>query len=169
MAGTIRSDNIRGQVGVRLGYTGEYSVKTFDLKQLLHKHSLNHFVKTSHLIAKTTRNKLRPEERTNLMMFSYSLSFPFESRHFLYITDASTLAGENVFGSFSKEIMLSKIVLKKINSIDFDPNERMEEHAYRKLFATTTELSERPVPDVLCWVPPFRWQLSALWIINWRV
>ena len=43
-------------------------------------------------------------------MLGYSLSRPFESRHLLYITDASTFAGENVFGSLSKEITESKIV-----------------------------------------------------------
>lgn len=51
---------------------------------------------------------------TNLMMFSYSLSLPFDSLHFLYITEASTFAGEKVFGSFSREIMLSNIVLQNI-------------------------------------------------------
>ena len=49
---------------------------------------------------------------TYLIIFAYSLSFPLESFHLLYITDASTLAGENVFGSFSKDMILSNIVLK---------------------------------------------------------
>lgn len=44
-------------------------------------------------------------------MLGYSLSFPWESLHFLYITDASTFAGEKVFGSFSNEITDSRIVL----------------------------------------------------------
>lgn len=52
-----------------------------------------------------------------LMMFSYSLSFPFESFHFLYMTEASTLAGENVLGSFKREIILSRIVLEKETKI----------------------------------------------------
>lgn len=43
-------------------------------------------------------------------MLGYSLSRPFESRHRRYITLASTLAGENVFGSLSKEITESRIV-----------------------------------------------------------
>lgn len=51
------------------------------------------------------------------MMFSYSLSFPFESFHFLYMTEASTLAGENVLGSFKREIILSRIVLEKETKI----------------------------------------------------
>lgn len=46
-----------------------------------------------------------------LIIFGYSLSFPCESRHFLYITDASTFAGENVFGSFKSDITDNKIVL----------------------------------------------------------
>lgn len=50
-------------------------------------------------------------------MFSYSLSFPFESFHFLYMTEASTLAGENVLGSFKREIILSRIVLEKETKI----------------------------------------------------
>jgi len=45
-------------------------------------------------------------------MSSYSLSLPFESRHFRNETDASTFAGEYVFGSFNSEIILSRIVLK---------------------------------------------------------
>lgn len=48
--------------------------------------------------------------KTNLMIFGYSLSLPWESRHLRYITDASTLAGEYVFGSFSREITDNKIV-----------------------------------------------------------
>lgn len=48
------------------------------------------------------------------MISAYSLSFPLLSLHFLNMTDASTLAGENVLGSLSKEITLSKIVLKKV-------------------------------------------------------
>lgn len=43
-------------------------------------------------------------------MFGYSLSLPWESRHFLYITDASTFAGEYVFGSLSSDITDSNIV-----------------------------------------------------------
>lgn len=46
------------------------------------------------------------------MIFSYSLSLPLESRQRLYITDASTLAGLYVLGSFSNEITDSKIVLR---------------------------------------------------------
>lgn len=47
---------------------------------------------------------------TYLIIFSYSLSRPLESLHLRYITLASTFAGENVFGSFSKDITLSRIV-----------------------------------------------------------
>ena len=53
-----------------------------------------------------------PLAETHLMMFSYSFSLPLESRHFLNMTDASTLAGENVFGSFSSEMTLSSTVLQ---------------------------------------------------------
>lgn len=45
-----------------------------------------------------------------LIILGYSLSLPCESRHLRYITDASTLAGENVFGSFKREITDNKIV-----------------------------------------------------------
>ena len=56
-----------------------------------------------------------------MTIFSYSLSFPFESLHFLNITEASTLAGENVLGSFNKEITLKRIVLKtRYNSMKVD-------------------------------------------------
>lgn len=46
-----------------------------------------------------------------LMISMYSLSFPLLSLHLRYMTDASTLAGEKVLGSFSREITLSKMVL----------------------------------------------------------
>lgn len=46
-----------------------------------------------------------------LMIFSYSLSLPLESRQRLYITEASTLAGLYVFGSFSNDITDNRIVL----------------------------------------------------------
>lgn len=48
---------------------------------------------------------------TYLIIFSYSLSLPFESFHRLYIMEASTLAGLNVFGSFRREITESNTVL----------------------------------------------------------
>lgn len=41
----------------------------------------------------------------------YSRSFPLLSFHFLYITEASTLAGEKVLGSFRSEITLRRMVL----------------------------------------------------------
>ena len=47
-----------------------------------------------------------------LMMFSYSLSFPFESFHLRYMTDASTLAGLYVLGSFRRLTTDKSIVLK---------------------------------------------------------
>ena len=52
-------------------------------------------------------------------MFSYSLSFSFPllAFHFRYITDASTLAGDEVFGSLRSEIILSNMVLKKSSYI----------------------------------------------------
>lgn len=49
------------------------------------------------------------------MMSVYSRSFPLLSFHLRYITEASTLAGENVLGSFSSEITLSRMVLAAIN------------------------------------------------------
>ena len=48
---------------------------------------------------------------TYFIICSYSLSFPFDSCHLLNIIDASTFAGENVFGSFNNEITLRRIVL----------------------------------------------------------
>lgn len=48
---------------------------------------------------------------THLMMSVYSRSFPLLSFHLRYITEASTLAGENVLGSFSSEITLRRMVL----------------------------------------------------------
>ncbi len=49
---------------------------------------------------------------SHLMISAYSRSFPLLSLHLRYMTEASTLAGEEVLGSFSSEITLNKIVLK---------------------------------------------------------
>ena len=46
----------------------------------------------------------------NLMMFSYSLFLPFVSRHFLKATEASTFAGDDVLGSFNRDMILRRIV-----------------------------------------------------------
>lgn len=46
-----------------------------------------------------------------LIISAYSLSLPLLSLHLRNITEASTLAGENVLGSFSREITLNKMVL----------------------------------------------------------
>lgn len=59
-----------------------------------------------------------------LMIFSYSLSRPLESRQRLYITEASTLAGLYVFGSFRSEITESRIVLCE-NQNSFSVFERL--------------------------------------------
>ena len=47
----------------------------------------------------------------HLIISSYSLSDPFDSFQRRYMTEASTLAGENVLGSFKREITLKRIVL----------------------------------------------------------
>ena len=57
----------------------------------------------SHLIKSTLNNfAAKKEKKDYLMMFSYSLSLPRLSFHLRYITDASTFAGLEVFGSFNK-------------------------------------------------------------------
>ena len=48
------------------------------------------------------KKKKKRIANVHLMMFSYSLSLPLLSFHLRYITDASTLAGLDVFGSFNK-------------------------------------------------------------------
>lgn len=53
----------------------------------------------------------RAQLSTHLMMSVYSRSFPLLSFHLRYITEASTLAGENVLGSFRSEITLRRMVL----------------------------------------------------------
>lgn len=50
-------------------------------------------------------------------MREYSSSFPSLSFHFRYITEASTFAGDEVFGSFNRDITESKIVLQLKNNI----------------------------------------------------
>lgn len=47
-----------------------------------------------------------------LIISAYSLSLPLLSLHLRNMTDASTLAGEKVLGSLSREITLSRIVLR---------------------------------------------------------
>lgn len=60
-----------------------------------------------------------------LMISMYSLSLPLLSLHLRYMTDASTLAGEKVLGSFSKEITLSRMVLKRdVNTMTESERER---------------------------------------------
>lgn len=49
-------------------------------------------------------------EKPYLIIFSYSLSLVLQSFHFRYMTEASTLAGENVLGSLSREMILRRIV-----------------------------------------------------------
>lgn len=57
-------------------------------------------------------------QNPNLTIASYSLSRPFDSFHLRNETDASTLAGDEVFGSFNKEIILNRIVLKSTERKD---------------------------------------------------
>lgn len=52
-----------------------------------------------------------PGPRPHRMMSVYSRSLPLLSFHFLYITDASTLAGEKVLGSLRREMTLRRMVL----------------------------------------------------------
>lgn len=47
---------------------------------------------------------------THLIILAYSISLPAESRQRRYMTEASTLAGEDVFGSFNNEITDKRIV-----------------------------------------------------------
>lgn len=47
------------------------------------------------------------------MMSVYSRSLPLLSFHFLYITEASTLAGEKVLGSLRREMTLRRMVLEE--------------------------------------------------------
>lgn len=53
-----------------------------------------------------------------LMISMYSRSLPLLSLHFRYMTEASTLAGENVLGSFSREITLSRMVLRERPTVE---------------------------------------------------
>lgn len=50
-------------------------------------------------------------EPPHRMMSVYSRSLPLLSFHFLYITEASTLAGEKVLGSLRREMTLRRMVL----------------------------------------------------------
>lgn len=47
------------------------------------------------------------------MISAYSLSLPLLSLHLRNMTDASTLAGEKVLGSLSREITLRRMVLRQ--------------------------------------------------------
>jgi hypothetical protein len=100
-------------------------------------------------------------QATYLIIFSYSLSFPFESLQRLYITDASTFAGLNVLGSFNNEITDSRIVLEKQNG-----NAQLQ-NIYTHLTVNVTGTHNHQVPNILCRIPPFAGQLSTLRVINW--
>lgn len=65
----------------------------------------------------TTKRKYK-WQNLNLTIASYSLSRPFDSFHLRNETEASTLAGDEVFGSFNKEIILNRIVLKSTERKD---------------------------------------------------
>lgn len=58
----------------------------------------------------------RVEFLRHLMSSMYSLSLPLLSLHLRYMTEASTLAGEKVLGSFSSEITLSRMVLREVKT-----------------------------------------------------
>ena len=55
------------------------------------------------------------------MMSVYSRSLPLLSFHFLYITEASTLAGEKVLGSLRREMTLRRMVLEEQESVWGNP------------------------------------------------
>ena len=116
---------------------------------------------------------------TNCAYWSSPFSF-----HFLYMTDASTLAGDEVFGSLSNEITESRIVLESIENQDI----KLETH-WISSFSPVPDFAMVPaetegrsyrfqipksrftiqVPDALSRVPPFTWQFATLWIIDRRV
>jgi hypothetical protein len=102
-------------------------------------------------------------QATYLIIFSYSLSFPFESLQRLYITDASTFAGLNVLGSFNSEITESKIVLEKQNC-----NVQLQ-NIYTGLTVHITGTHDHHVPNILRRIPPFTGQLSTLRVVDWGV
>ena len=64
------------------------------------------------------RHRTKPIENTYLIIVSYSLSLHLLTWYFLYIIEASTFAGENVFGSFNIEMTLNRIVLENKNYIE---------------------------------------------------
>lgn len=81
------------------------------------------------------------------MISAYSLSFPLLSLHLRNMTEASTLAGEKVLGSLSREITLSRIVLvmtqqhikpqtDRKEKEDTSISDRVERKALHKLFET---------------------------------
>ena len=55
--------------------------------------------------------RVQRRQRRYLIISAYSLSLPLLSLHLRNMTDASTLAGEKVLGSLSREITLRRMVL----------------------------------------------------------
>lgn len=94
-----------------------------------------------------------------LMIFSYSLSLPLESRQRLYMMDASTLAGLYVLGSFSNEITDSRIVLAQKSINHPKTTIALRQFLFSFCFATLY------LPDILRRIPPLARQLATLWII----
>ena len=72
------------------------------------------------------------------MISMYSLSLPLLSLHLRYMTDASTLAGEKVLGSFSREITLSRMVLREMSR-----GVEKKRLKYRKAIQEDRETDER--------------------------
>lgn len=92
----------------------------------------------------------------------YSRSFPLLSFHFLYITEASTFAGEKVLGSFSREITLRRMVLWGRGCKLSSPQTLGTQTGARKagpqdagcLGVPTVRRQVQLSPDILCGVPP---------------
>ena len=93
------------------------------------------------------------------MMLSYSLSLPFESLQRRYITEASTLAGEKVLGSFNRLMTLRRIVLQR----------KTDRHSSLNLSTFPGASQSKASPDVLGGIPSFARQLAALGVIHWGV
>ena len=69
------------------------------------------------------------------MISTYSRSLPLLSLHLRYMTEASTLAGEKVLGSFNSEITLSKMVLEEKQKGEGQVAVLNLQHCHRDIFS----------------------------------
>ena len=120
--------------------------------------------------------------RGYLMISAYSLSLPLLSLHLRNMTEASTLAGEKVLGSFSREITLSRMVLctrththahtpqSRYTVVDSNVNYRLFTYladAFTQLLYLATCKQYTNLTIVNAIINPFTGSVYPVWQFSW--